>query len=252
MEWLQHTTLRVASLLAPGDQRAEWMEEWRSELWYVPSCEATRFCLGAFRDAFWLRRNNASSWKWTGIHLESPVCCLALLAILSAMSISIAVHLPAAAPTGDLLDAGMGLLLLSCLFLSSTLVIWRTPANRHPMPWAGRLRLGAFLVLKILLLEPLILAGFMVQIALGRFGGLIGLGFNAAFILALRWAIVDQRRRCPVCLRLLSNPVVIGTSSRTFLEWYGIELICSRGHGLLQTSEISSSYSGRWWLGASR
>ena len=35
-EWLQHTILRVASLLAPGDQRAEWLEEWRSELWYVP------------------------------------------------------------------------------------------------------------------------------------------------------------------------------------------------------------------------
>ncbi len=57
-EWLQHIILHVASLLAPSDQRAEWLEEWRSELWYVPRRGATRFCLGAFRDALWLRRNN--------------------------------------------------------------------------------------------------------------------------------------------------------------------------------------------------
>ncbi len=45
--------------------------------------------------------------------------------------------------------------------------------------------------------------------------------------------ITDQQRRCPVCLRLLTNPVRIGTPSRTFLEWYGAESTCSRGHGLL-------------------
>src|SRR5213593_1658725 len=27
-EWLQYTVLRAASLLAPGDQRAEWVKEW--------------------------------------------------------------------------------------------------------------------------------------------------------------------------------------------------------------------------------
>ena len=68
-------------------------------------------------------------------------------------------------------------------------------------------------------------------------------------ILALRWVITDQQRRCPVCLRLLTNPVRIGTPSRTFLEWYGAESTCSRGHGLLHVSEISSSYSEKpQWL----
>jgi hypothetical protein len=42
---------------------------------------------------------------------------------------------------------------------------------------------------------------------------------------------------------LLTNPVRIGTPSQTFLGWYGAESICSRGHGLLHISEISSSYS---------
>ncbi len=71
MEWLQATTLRVASLLAPRDQRAEWVKEWRSELWYIPPHGATRFCMGAFQDAFWLRRNNPSPKRRIGIHLES-------------------------------------------------------------------------------------------------------------------------------------------------------------------------------------
>ena len=50
--------LRAASLVAPAGQRAEWLVEWRSELWYVPARGAARFCLGAFRDAYWVRRNS--------------------------------------------------------------------------------------------------------------------------------------------------------------------------------------------------
>jgi hypothetical protein len=87
----QHAILRVASLLAPRDQRAEWVQEWRSELWYIPRHGATRFCLGAFRDAFWLRRNNPDEVTRTGIHLESPVSCVAFLATLAAVSIFITI-----------------------------------------------------------------------------------------------------------------------------------------------------------------
>ena len=57
-QWLQNTVLLAASLLAPGDQRAEWVKEWRSELWYIPRRTALLVSLGAFRDALWLRRNN--------------------------------------------------------------------------------------------------------------------------------------------------------------------------------------------------
>src|ERR1700683_3175569 len=97
-EWPQYAVLRAASLLAPSEQRAEWFEEWRSELWYIPRCRATLFCLGAFRDALWLRRNlseaeRPSPMTRTGIHLESPLNCLALLATLAAASLFIAVHL---------------------------------------------------------------------------------------------------------------------------------------------------------------
>ena len=56
--------LRIVSLIVPRPERAEWLAEWRSELWYVRAArhrEATAFCLGAFPDALWLRRNNRTA-----------------------------------------------------------------------------------------------------------------------------------------------------------------------------------------------
>lgn len=254
--WPEFTILRVASLLAPGDQRAEWLEEWRSELWYVPRCRAMAFVLGAFRDALWLRRNNLSRVKRSGTHLESPLSCLALLATLAAVSLFITVHLlfprlesASSQRVRDLPGACSAMLLFSALLLPGTLRVWRAPANRQALPWPSRIRRGMFLALKIALLQPIMLCGFLAQILLGRLGGFTGLGWDAAVILALRWVITDQQRRCPVCLRLLTNPVRIGTPSRTFLEWYGAESICPHGHGLLQVSEMSSGYSAKpQWL----
>ena len=67
-------------------------------------------------------------------------------------------------------------------------------------------------------------------------------------IVALRWALNDQRQRCPVCLRLLTGPTRIGGASQTFLEWYGTELMCAQGHGLLYVLEIPTScYSTQRW-----
>ena len=227
--WLQCTILRVASLLAPGARRAEWLQEWQSELWYIPRPEATSFCLGAFQDAFWLRRNNPTPLKRTSPHLESPLRCLAFLATLSAVSIFVTYLLASRLETGTPLTARhlpgiiFGILSFSCLLLSGTLAVWQVPANGQALPWPIRLRRGIFLVLKIVLLQPAILCGFILELLTGPLGGCTGIAWDAAVILVLRWVIVDQQRRCPVCLRLLTNPVVIGTPSRTFLEWYGIE-----------------------------
>jgi hypothetical protein len=75
------------------------------------------------------------------------------------------------------------------------------------------------------------------------------LGMVASWILTFRWVILDQRQRCPVCLRALTNPVRIGSASQTFLEWYGAESMCSQGHGLLHVPEIKTScYDQQQWL----
>ncbi len=65
----------------------------------------------------------------------------------------------------------------------------------------------------------------------------------------LFWSIADQRARCKECLRLLCSPVRIGCPGCLLLDWSGMELLCSEGHGVLHVPELSSTWntdSGRW------
>ena len=73
----------------------------------------------------------------------------------------------------------------------------------------------------------------------------------ASFLIALfgfRWALKDQRKRCPVCLCTLTHPARVGQPSRNFLAWHGTELICADGHGLLHVPELPTSWfaTQRW------
>jgi len=257
-QWLEYTILRTASLLAPRDQRAEWLDGWHSELWYVPRCGATRFCLGAFQDALWLRRNNLSPVEQTGVHLESPLRCLAFLALLAAVSLPIAMRLPAPDTMTssphlgflNLLEGWIAMLMISVLILPAIRLAMGPSADRYPLPWPSRLRRGIFLALKIVLLQPLMLWGLLVMVWIGPVVPVAPqLAISAFWFLIFRWVLIDQQRRCPVCLRLLTTPIRIGSASRTFLEWYGAESTCSRGHGLLHTSEVPASYSAKpEWL----
>lgn len=73
-------------------------------------------------------------------------------------------------------------------------------------------------------------------------------GWLVGHILVLRWGLVDQRKRCPVCLRTLTFPMRVGSLAQIFLAWHGTELTCAKGHGLLHVPEISTSYSADRWL----
>ncbi|MGA9586262.1 MAG: hypothetical protein WBQ95_13090 [Terracidiphilus sp.] len=68
-------------------------------------------------------------------------------------------------------------------------------------------------------------------------------------LFGFRWAVADQRKRCPVCLRCVSNPATVGLASRTFLGWNGTEMICMGGHALLHVPSLPTSwFSGQRWL----
>jgi hypothetical protein len=116
-------------------------------------------------------------------------------------------------------------------------------------------RRGLFLAAKALLVLPIVLFGSLDLASLGS--SLSPLHVHLALfgsLFAVRWINADQRKRCPVCLRLLANPVRIGEPSRILLEWHGTELMCLRGHGLLYVPEWPAIWSGRQrWinLGAS-
>jgi MacB-like periplasmic core domain len=69
------------------------------------------------------------------------------------------------------------------------------------------------------------------------------------FLFGMRWALSDQRQRCPVCLRRVINPAQVGLASRTFLAWNGTELICADGHTLLHIPGLPTSwFSTQRWL----
>ncbi|MGO9435395.1 MAG: hypothetical protein ACLPH3_15000 [Terracidiphilus sp.] len=67
-------------------------------------------------------------------------------------------------------------------------------------------------------------------------------------LLGMRWVMLDQRERCPVCLRRVTHPAQVGQASRTFLAWNGTELICTSGHTLLHVPGLPTSWFGtqRW------
>jgi hypothetical protein len=66
--------------------------------------------------------------------------------------------------------------------------------------------------------------------------------FLVSSMAALSWCLYDQTRRCRVCLKRLSNEVSVGAPSYLLLDWWGTELVCSDGHGLLHVPEMQSSW----------
>jgi hypothetical protein len=240
--------LRSAACLVPGEQRADWLAEWSAELWYVRQSgerQATSFCLGAFRDALWLRRNSpldARPW----LRLETPAQCLGFLSIAAVVCALLAIRFH---PPGiPLLPIGqmflfmpiLAVMSLPALVATSSLRLDEYPANRN-----GR---GlVFLVCKIALVLPIVPTSALVL------AWIVGPWFGQCLliecVIALRWALIDQRQRCPECLRLLDHPARIGQLSHTFLDSCGTEFACPRGHGLLyvpETSTISLPTTQRW------
>ena len=121
------------------------------------------------------------------------------------------------------------------------------PANGYAPRGLARLRRWAFLAAKLALIPPIVLCGSLdmaALISIQVFPHLMLVGWIAG----VRWVLVDQRKRCPVCLHLLTNPTRIGGASQVFLQWSGTELICTHGHGMLYVPEVVTSCYGtqRW------
>ena len=120
------------------------------------------------------------------------------------------------------------------------------PLGEYPAAAPG-LRRWIFLTVKLALLLAIVNElSLLARAGAGR--GIMVQALLVGFVISIRWALVDQRRRCPVCLRRLTNPTPIGCAAHIFLDWYGAELICLKGHGLLHVPEIvTSSYATQRW-----
>lgn len=256
--------LSSASLLLPHTHRAEWLAEWKSELWYVLQSSddvprprlwdrtALFFCLGSFKDAMWLRRNSNNPNVREHAWLQSPSRCLLFLMAIATVFISW--FFRPSGPFGTiirtaqfrpvifshLLLIGMALFVLP-VFTSLTLSEY--PATSRSSIRAARFRRCMFLFAKIILILSIAFCAtldfapivIVPQVTL------------AGYLLGFRWALTDHRRRCPICLRLLANPARIGQPSQILFGWYGTEYFCAKGHGLMYVPEIRTTYSTQRW-----
>lgn len=248
---LQIAILHNAALLVPGVERVEWLAEWKAELCYV-NHDAMAFCLGSFRDALWLRRKSFSVQRM--FSLDSPLRCVVFLASLAALTLSAVAPfrrewLPAWSPpeAGQFAIGCLWMYLLSLLVFVTLnpLGLGEYPTNRYAPSPAIRVRRWVFLATKIALVTPI---PVFVSVTLVRiFPGAPSL-MVFAWVFGFRWVLSDQRQRCPVCLHLLSHPTRIGSPTQSILGWYGTELVCTRGHGLLYVPGAPTSWSStqRW------
>jgi hypothetical protein len=146
-------------------------------------------------------------------------------------------------------------LALLALPATTSLPLGEYPASPQKQSWSIKLRRWVFLSSKLALILPLVYFGSLdlahcsASISLSTNQAIQGISSFSALLFAFRWTLRDQRKRCPVCLRLLTNPARVGQPSRNFLAFNGTELICSGGHGLLHVPEISTSwYATQRWL----
>jgi len=163
--------LQCAAWLTPPEDREEWLAEWTSELWYVSErskWEAVRFCLGAFKDAFWLRRNATKPDLRPMCWFRSPAQCLAFLAAFAAVSAFFAFRWPV--PTGimqramlyrDILFADIGTILFAIAILPATtrLALGEYPVTVHSPSRAKRLGRWIFFFVKLVLIIPAVFFG---------------------------------------------------------------------------------------------
>jgi len=125
----------------------------------------------------------------------------------------------------------------------------------HKPTWTMKLCLLAFLCVKITLLLSI---AYFLSLDLAYCNatsfsvGSEYVQLISSFLICLfgmRWVLLDQRHRCPVCLRRVMHPVQVGVSSRTFLGWNGTELFCMGGHTMLHVPALPTSwFSAQRWV----
>lgn len=125
----------------------------------------------------------------------------------------------------------------------------------HRSSMRQRIYRVVFLLAKFLLVAGIALyasldLAYWNVVSYSSFAECLQLLFCFAFSLfGFRWAVADQRQRCPVCLRRVTHPAHVGLASRTFLGWNGTEMICMGGHTLLHVPSLPTSwFSGQRWL----
>ncbi|QEE29054.1 hypothetical protein FTW19_14225 [Terriglobus albidus] len=146
--------------------------------------------------------------------------------------------------------------LFACVILLFALPGTR-PLSREDgprMPMRLRWRPTIFVGVQVLLLLAAAYLGSLaiaMSMALARPEDVGGPQAFAAFVLLLptiRLTLRSNRHRCPCCLRKLGHPARVGQPSAAFLNWYGTELLCAQGHGMMHIPDMPTTWFSepRW------
>jgi hypothetical protein len=259
--------LQLAAQLVPAHKRADWVREWQAELWHLrqaangprPVKENLSLAWGLLADAGWLRVD----WLRSSMRGSAGLC----LAVLAFCCIFCAGAEWIVAGSWRALESGLvthfmggyGFVVAPAMLAALITYPLRPLRWDCGARWAGlsaRARWNLFLVAKValtllvcflgtmLVMEPVrVLAAQVVPHGMIWLADWVELIFSAVVVTtALRWALLNQERRCQRCLKLLSEPTRVGPGSRNFLEWNGTELVCAEGHGRLHVAEMQGSW----------
>ena len=248
--------LQVVQRIVPAAERADWTRTWQAELWHWHERAARQktgtplaFALGSgcVLDALWLRTD-----CWRRALRGTALLCLLLLTGACLLAGGVAL-------SGGLHELGTQLRMFLVEAPLVLFVSFATTSRRHLQEFGSlrpmlRLRRQSFFLAKTLLV---LLLGFVLSVdllqparaelplAADLLQTLLCVVFS---ITGLRWAMLDQQDRCKHCLVLLLSPARVGRPSHNLLEWAGTEQICRRGHGMLSSPEMETSWCShsRW------
>lgn len=117
---------------------------------------------------------------------------------------------------------------------------------RSSSRWWGFFAAKTLLLLAICFVGALEITGRVSVMLTGSVHPLVGPFSTWLFLvtamIALSWSLHDQSRRCRFCLKRLGNEASVGMPGYLFLGWWGTELVCSDGHGMLHVPEMKSSW----------
>lgn len=117
---------------------------------------------------------------------------------------------------------------------------------RHTLRWWGFFTVKTLLLLAICLVAALEISGRVSIMLTGSVHPMVGPFSTWLFLvtamISLSWSLHDQSRRCRLCLNRLGNEASVGMPGYLLLGWWGTELVCADGHGLLHVPEMKSSW----------
>lgn len=254
--------LRACGLVVPPAKRVDWTRSWQAELWHLHDRHnytktgpyKPHLGFGILFDAIWLR---TESWK-RALRGTAILCLLVLVGACLTATLSGYFIAGAFAAYGAHMTLFIGQAPLILL------VTFATTSRRHinngiSLRLLHRVQRQLFFTLKcglVLILSFLISVDVAqpTHTALPFASDLIQTSICVVLAIGgLRWAMLDQQTRCKHCLLELASPSRVGRPSHNLLEWNGTQQMCRKGHGMLSSPELESSWcSHSRWLDQER